>query len=70
MVGREGIIHSYDRKRYKAIIKTNLSSGEQVAGFRDLNTREFEEVMKIESSKDLDIFLEMYDIAVAEITQG
>lgn len=38
-----------------------------MAGFKDLQTGKFTEVMLIRDSKDMDVFLEKYDISVAEI---
>lgn len=58
---------SYNKDEQKPIIRSSICTGEKVAGFKDLNTGKFTEVMAIKSNKDLDIFLEQYDIEVAEI---
>lgn len=34
-----------------------------MAGFKDLTTGHFEEIMLIKDSKDLDDFMEIYDVA-------
>ena len=60
---------SYDRDTMKPVIKASICTGEQVAGFKDLHTGKFTEVMLIKSNSDIDEFMEMYDIAVAEITK-
>lgn len=49
------------------VIKSSICTGEKVAGFKDLQTGKFTEVMLIRDSKDMDVFLEKYDISVAEI---
>lgn len=58
---------SYDKEHQKPIIKSSICTGEKVAGFKDLQTGKFTEVMLIRDSKDMDVFLEKYDISVAEI---
>ena len=57
---------SYDRDTQKPVIKTSICNGEQVAGFKDLHTGKFEEV--ICSAADLDAFRAMYGIT-EEITK-
>ena len=58
---------AYDKDNFKPIIKASMSSGEKVAGFIDLRTGEFIRTMLIKNSVDIDIFLEKYEISVAEI---
>ena len=36
---------SYDKDTQKPVIKASICNGEQVAGFKDLHTGKFEEVM-------------------------
>ena len=57
----------YDKETQKPIIKSSICTGEKVAGFKDINSGKFTEVMLIRDSKDIDYFLEKYDISVAEI---
>ena len=38
---------SYDRNTMKPVIKASICTGEQVAGFKDLHTGKFTEVMLI-----------------------
>ena len=57
----------YDKENQKPVIRSSICTGEKVAGFRDLNTGKFTEIMLIKDNKDLDKFLEDYDISVAEI---
>lgn len=58
---------TYDKDNQKPIIKSSIYTGEKVAGFKDLQTGKFTEVMLIKDSKDMDLFLDKYDISVAEI---
>jgi len=57
----------YNREVQKPIIRSSICNGEKVAGFKDIQTGKFTEVMLIKNSKDMDLFLEKYDISVAEI---
>lgn len=53
---------TYDKEKKKPVIKASICNGEQVAGFRDIHTGEFEEVMLIRNSEDLIKFKDDYDI--------
>ena len=52
----------YDKSSKKPVIKASICNGEQVAGFKDINTGAFEEVMLINNQDDLTVFKETYDI--------
>ena len=58
---------TFDKEDWKPVIYRNIISGKQIAGFMEIRTGEFIEVMIIHSSKDMDEFLESYDISIAEI---
>lgn len=53
---------TYDLSSQKPIIKASICNGEQVAGFKDLHTGKFEEVMLIRRAEDLETFKTMYGI--------
>lgn len=53
----------YDKENQKPVIKCSICTGEQVAGFKDIHTGKFQEVMLIKGEKDLQTFREMYDLA-------
>ena len=53
---------TYDKTTKKPVIKASICTGEQVAGFRDIATGSFEEIMFIKSQDDLAAFKAMYDI--------
>lgn len=62
-------IEGYDREKKKPVIRSRGRNDEKVAGFVDLQTGEFTEVMRICDSKDMDEFLEKYDISIAEVAK-
>ena len=53
---------TYDKTHMKPVIKASICNGEQVAGFRDIHTGAFEEVMLIRGDDDLAEFMRMYGI--------
>lgn len=53
---------TYDKENQKPIIRASICTGEQVAGFKDIHTGKFEEVMLIKSDADLGVFRTMYGI--------
>lgn len=54
---------SYDKETQKPVIKASICNGEQVAGFQDIHTGSFEEVMLIRDENDLRLFREQYGIS-------
>lgn len=56
----------YDRENQKPVLRCSICNGEQVAGFKDLRTGKFQEVMLIRDDRDLRRFKDMYDIAFVE----
>ena len=53
----------YDKENQKPILKCSICTGEQVAGFKNIHTGKFEDVMLIKNNKDLKEFMEMYDLS-------
>ncbi len=53
---------TYDKENLRPILRCSICTGEQVAGFKNLHTGKFEEVMLIRNQKELDSFMEMYEI--------
>lgn len=60
---REG----YDRENLRPIIRASICTGEKVAGFRDLRTGQFTEIMLIRGDGDMAEFLEIYGVSPEEI---
>ena len=54
---------SYDPKLKKPMIRASICNGEQVAGFKDLATGAFEEVMLIRDDADLADFKKEFGIS-------
>ena len=52
----------YDKTNKKAVLKCSICTGEQVAGFKDLQTGKMEEVMLIKSPKDSEDLKSIYGI--------
>jgi hypothetical protein len=62
MFGKKVAKREYDSTKQKPVIHCSICNGEQVAGFKNLETGKFEEVMLIKSEKDLDDFKQMYGV--------
>ena len=62
MIRKKAERKTYDKVNMKPILKCSICNGEQVAGFKDIHTRKFEEVMLIRGEKDLKEFMETYGI--------
>lgn len=62
MFKRKSLKASYDRENQIPILKCSICNGEQVAGFKNIHTGKFEEIMLIKNEKDLTDFKEMYGI--------
>ena len=59
---KKNVKKSYDRECMKPVIRASICTGEQVAGFKDMQTGKLEEIMLIKSPKDLDDFKNTYGI--------
>lgn len=53
----------FDRELFKPVLKCSICTGEQVAGFKNLATGKFEEVMLIRNERELALFKEQYGIS-------
>lgn len=58
---------TYNKEEQKPVIRSSICTGEKVAGFKNIHTGKFTEVMVIRNNKDMDEFLKKYGISVAEI---
>ena len=57
---------TYDRENQKPVIKCSICNGEQVAGFKDIRTGRFEEIMLIRNEADLREFKARYALDKVE----
>ncbi len=62
MFGKKRVVKQYDKENKKPVLRCSICTGEQVAGFKDINTGHFEEVMLVKNDKDLNTFKELYDL--------
>lgn len=59
----------YDKQQVRPVIRASICNGEQVAGFKNLHTGKFEEIMLIRNERDKEIFMSRYGILPDEITK-
>ena len=52
----------YDKESQRPVLRCSICTGEQVAGFKNIHTGKFEEVMLIRNEKELDVFKAIYDL--------
>lgn len=70
LFGKKGQVKKeFDRENKRPVLKCSICNGEQVAGFKDVHTGKFEEVMFIRNAQDLEAFKEMYSIEDTEIAK-
>lgn len=53
---------TYDTANKKPAVRASICTGEKTAGFRNIHTGRFEEVMLIRNGSDLEEFKELYGI--------
>ena len=53
---------TYDQANEKPVIRASICTGERTAGFQDIHTGKFTEVMLIRNDKDLNEFKKAYGI--------
>lgn len=57
---------TYDPAVQKPVLRCSICTGEQVAGFKDLSTGAFHDIMLIRNADDLQSFKREYGIADTE----
>lgn len=53
---------SYNKEKKRPLIHCSICNGEQIAGFKNLDTGKFEEVMLLRNETDLKTFMNLYGI--------
>ncbi|MCR4951814.1 MAG: hypothetical protein K6A40_10870 [Solobacterium sp.] len=53
---------TYDKEHERPVIRSSICTGEAVAGFQNLKSKHFTEVMLINDKADLEEFMEKYGI--------
>lgn len=64
---KNSVIKPYDPSLQKPVLRCSICTGEQVAGFKDIHTGKFTDIMLIRNEKDLQDFKDTY--GVTEITK-
>lgn len=58
---------TYNKEEQIPVIVSSICTGEKVAGFKDIHTGKFMEVMVIRDKKDMKVFLEKYGVSEGDI---
>ena len=61
------VTEQFDKEKFRAVLRCSICTGEQVAGFKDIHTGEFHDVMLIKGDADLVEFKRNY--GVDEVTK-
>lgn len=67
MFGKKKVTGSYDKESQRPVIRSSICTGEQIAGFKDIHTGRFTEVMVIRTEKDMEAFSNEYGVSEEEI---
>lgn len=59
---------TYDKENQKPVIRASICTGEKVAGFQNIHTGKFVDIMLIRTPHDLEEFRRLYGIGEREIT--
>ncbi|MBD5096706.1 MAG: aspartate dehydrogenase [Lachnospiraceae bacterium] len=54
---------AYDRENLRPVIRSSICTGEKVAGFKDVRTGKFKDIMLIRNDRDLKSFMDTYGIS-------
>lgn len=58
---------NYNKREEKPVVVYNIGTGRKIAGFKNLYNNEFRECMEIKNNRDMDFFMDKYDISVVGI---
>ena len=58
---------SYDPETQEPVLKSSICTGERVAGFMDISTKKFHDVMLIRNDAELEMFCEACGIKTSDI---
>ena len=59
---KKNSVPSYDKEYEVPALKSSICTGEQTAGFLNLETQKFRDVMLIKSPADLEVFKRTYGV--------
>ncbi len=60
---------TYDSENWRPVLKCSICTGEQTAGFQEIHTGQFEDIMLVRGQKDLDEFISSYGLDSSNITK-
>ncbi len=70
MFGKKKVqTETYDKGNVRPVIRASICNGEQVAGFKNVHTGKFEEIMLIGDERDKEVFMSRYGISADEVTK-
>ncbi|MEE1258392.1 MAG: aspartate dehydrogenase [Lachnospiraceae bacterium] len=69
VVAKEKVVKKIEIANKKPLIRKNHENGEMVAGFLDPETGVFEVAMEVGDERDIDEFLDRYDLSVVMISK-
>ncbi len=58
---------AYDSENQRPVIRASICNGEKVAGFKDIHTGKFTEIMLIRNDRDMQEFLSKYNVSEKDI---
>ncbi len=69
VLAKEKVVKKIEIANKKPLIRKNQETGEMVAGFLEPETGMFEVAMEIKDERDIDEFLDRYDLSVVMISK-
>lgn len=69
MFHKKTVKEAYDKENQRPVVRASICTGEKVAGFKDVRTGKFTEVMLIRNDRDMDEFLKRYGVSAEEVTK-
>ena len=55
-------LEQFDKEKFQAVLRCSICTGEQVAGFKEISTGKFHDVMLISGEADLAEFKRLYGV--------
>ncbi|HBA96893.1 MAG TPA: aspartate dehydrogenase [Lachnospiraceae bacterium] len=62
-------VEPYDKSSQKPVIHASICTGEKVAGFKEIQTGKFHDIMVIRNDSDLQTFMQKYNVAKEDIVK-
>ena len=63
---KKPVVRDYDRENLRPVIRCSICTGEETAGFQNIRTGKFTEVMLLRSDEDLEAFKQEYGLQKVE----